>query len=324
MGSSSRKLTLFSVTGGADWDVSPLRPQSHIIVLLHVGCVELSVSVATGFTESGSIWGTLRSIRGSRLCLDHQVSLYSYRKKGQEVNAIVSFKSKGTWHRFNTFGGFMPVLQTVTGPADHLRCSQNKDSWCLQSRTIYLMYSRRIPEKNIHKLTWLYADPKLLSLYQSIINPSCTVACITCSVKNWTKLTHITSSAANFISLPTSSLSELNNQATIHIAVSIAQGFTHPLHKYLTPLPSVDVGRRKACLGKSLMLAVIAALHNMPRCVLCSNMLCCACNAVLCCAVLCCSFMLCHAVLCATVSVWWLEFRGSVRGREFPFKDNKV
>ncbi len=98
----------------------------------------------------------------------------------------------------------------------------------------------------ICKLKQLYVAPHLpLSLYQSVIQPI-SLCCSTClynmfSVKNWTKLTHITCTATRIIGLPTPNLTELNNRAITRIALSIEQDSKHPLDEHLALLPS---GRR--------------------------------------------------------------------------------
>lgn len=126
----------------------------------------------------------------------------------------------------------------------------------------------------IRKLKGLYVAPHfLLLLYQSIIQPIL-LYCSTCfftmlSVTNRAKLTRITNTAAKIIGLPTPNLTELNEKSINRLANSIVQDTTHPLHKYITPLPSGRRYRtlkfRRARLGKSLIPAAIAALNSRPR-----------------------------------------------------------
>lgn len=78
IGSSCREFSsLFSVTGGALPEFGPVKPHSHRAALRQQESGKRSESLAES-TGSGKIGGPVRSIRGSWLYLDHQVSLWSW------------------------------------------------------------------------------------------------------------------------------------------------------------------------------------------------------------------------------------------------------
>ena len=166
----------------------------------------------------------------------------------------------------------------------------------------------------IRKLKGLYVAPHLLLLlYQSIIQPIL-LYCSTCfftmlSVTNRAKLTRITNTAAKIIGLPTPNLTELNEKSINRLANSIVQDTTHPLHKYITPLPSGRRYRtlkfRRARLGKSLIPAAIAALNSRPRWSVCPIL-----NLSVCCFTVSSCTVCCHwccgcCMLCIPLSVLW-------------------
>ena len=153
------------------------------------------------------------------------------------------------------------------------------------------------------------------------------------SVKNRTKLMRITSIAAKIIGLPTPNLTELNNQATTRIANSIAQDITHPLHEYLTPLPSGRRYRtlrcRRALLSRSLMPSVIAALNNKPRWVLCSVVFCIVMVCGLYSDVYYCEYcvllrLMCEVMSGSSLSVWCKEPMCMATWQQISLWDNKV
>jgi hypothetical protein len=89
------------------------------------------------------------------------------------------------------------------------------------------------------------------------------------TVKNRVILTRVTNIAAKLIGHPTPTLSELNLKAISGIASTIALDNSHPLNCHFTIMPSGRRYRsllcRRACYGKSLVPAAIAALNIVPR-----------------------------------------------------------
>lgn len=101
--------SLFSLSG--DTEFESVKPQSKRPTLCHQGFGKLSESWLWSKFSTGEvgIWGLMRSIRGSRLCLDHQVSLYSWKgEKSQQRHVLVIILLLNT---LNTYSGLtMPSL----------------------------------------------------------------------------------------------------------------------------------------------------------------------------------------------------------------------
>ena len=109
----------------------------------------------------------------------------------------------------------------------------------------------------------------LLLLYRSIIESVLTY-CNICyfpllSVANRNKLLKVSNTAAKIIGLPTPSLSQLCEVATLRKARALADETDHPLSEYFCLLPS---GRRYRCMkcskarfNKSFVPAAIRALN---------------------------------------------------------------
>lgn len=119
IGFSFRELSsVFSLTG--DTEPESVRPQSKRPTLCHQGFGKLSESwLRSEFSTAEVIWGPMRSIRGSRLYLDHQVSLYSWMgEKSQQRHKLVLMLLLNTLTTYFQ-GSTYPALHIMTCSIGH-------------------------------------------------------------------------------------------------------------------------------------------------------------------------------------------------------------